>query len=249
MATRQALVRLYSQLQRVLVPGLRNSQYAYKDALEEVVLPGVRWLDLGCGHQLFPAWMKNGADEQKRLTDLPSLIIGIDADEFSLRQHREIRNRVLGNIEHLPFRDEWFDIVTANVVMEHVQYPETLLHEVHRVLKPGGVFLFHTPNFASYGTLFVSAMPDMVKVKLAEFFQGRHAKDVFPTHYRINTARRITKLAGEGGFRVRDLKLVESSAQTIILGPLVILELLVIRLLRMESLKNFRTNIIAVLEK
>jgi hypothetical protein len=42
---------------------------------------------------------------------------------------------------------------------------------------------------------------------------------------------------------------VESSAQTVILGPVVLPELLLIAVLRLNSLRNFRTNIIAVLQK
>ncbi|MFC1762297.1 class I SAM-dependent methyltransferase [Planctomycetota bacterium] len=52
--------------------------------------------------------------------------------------------RALG--ECLPFRDETFDLVCALDVMEHVLEPMKVLREVERVLKPGGLFIFNSPN-------------------------------------------------------------------------------------------------------
>jgi SAM-dependent methyltransferase len=45
----------------------------------------------------------------------------------------------------LPFRDETFDGVISCAVLEHVMYPERVVAEVHRVLKPGGVVYSETP--------------------------------------------------------------------------------------------------------
>jgi hypothetical protein len=50
-------------------------------------------------------------------------------------------------------------------------------------------------------------------------------------------------MARESGFEVLELLLIEWSAQTIMLGLVVILELLWIRILRLPVLKNLRTNI------
>jgi ubiquinone/menaquinone biosynthesis C-methylase UbiE len=43
----------------------------------------------------------------------------------------------------LPFRDASFDTVTASFTFCSVAGPEQALREVHRVLRPGGRFLFH----------------------------------------------------------------------------------------------------------
>jgi 2-polyprenyl-3-methyl-5-hydroxy-6-metoxy-1,4-benzoquinol methylase len=42
--------------------------------------------------------------------------------------------------------DNSFDCVVAVEVLEHVEADMKFVHEVHRVLKPGGVFLMSTPN-------------------------------------------------------------------------------------------------------
>lgn len=49
----------------------------------------------------------------------------------------------------LPFVDETFEAVFANQVLEHVRDLVALVREVHRVLKPGGVFVVHVPYFRS----------------------------------------------------------------------------------------------------
>jgi len=46
--------------------------------------------------------------------------------------------------EDLPFEDAEFDFALAMSVMEHVREPLKVFHEVHRVLRPGGGFFFHT---------------------------------------------------------------------------------------------------------
>lgn len=52
--------------------------------------------------------------------------------------------------ERLPFADGSFDLVTCHAVIEHLHGIHKLLFlEVKRVLAPGGVFVFTTPNQAS----------------------------------------------------------------------------------------------------
>ena len=104
---------------------------------------GTKSLDLGCG-----AHIRNpfGAEET----------FGVD-----------IRNDLSQNIkqadlsaESIPFKDNSFDFCTAFDVIEHIprnSWPNgegrlafiELMNEVHRVLKPGGLFLHSTPAFPS----------------------------------------------------------------------------------------------------
>src|SRR5437868_4198644 len=173
MSARHAMYAFYLRLQRVLVPGLRNSQWVYRDVLKTCAYTGVSWLDLGCGHQLFPEWMPDGKQAEAAILEQPGRVVGIDADHASVAQHTGLKDKVTGDIERLPFRDDSFDLVSANMVVEHVRKPHLLLKEIHRVLKSGGIFVFHTPNFWSYGTLPIAALPDFIKVRLAAWLQGR----------------------------------------------------------------------------
>jgi ubiquinone/menaquinone biosynthesis C-methylase UbiE len=246
---RARLYNLYDLLQRRLAPGLQNSQYSYKQALQTHSPQGGTWLDLGCGHQLLPDWMPSSQQDEAYLLEKPQLFVGIDAHAPSLQKNNVARNLVVGNVEILPFRSEAFDLVTANMVVEHVRQPAELLGEVRRVLKPGGEFLFHTPNLWGYTTLTARLLPQRLKVWLVYFLQGRKEADIFPAFYRLNSPATVKTLARESGLEVSEISLLESSAQTAMLGPLVILELLLIRALRWDSLSGLRTNLIVVLRK
>ncbi len=50
----------------------------------------------------------------------------------------------------LPFPDQSFDAVLNAVSVQYLQYPEAVLSEVHRILKPGGVVIISFSNRMFY---------------------------------------------------------------------------------------------------
>ncbi|EKD25927.1 MAG: hypothetical protein ACD_79C01437G0004 [uncultured bacterium] len=46
----------------------------------------------------------------------------------------------------LDFTDAYFDYVTMLAVIEHFNDPEAVFKEIHRILKPDGLFIFTTPK-------------------------------------------------------------------------------------------------------
>jgi SAM-dependent methyltransferase len=236
-------------VQPLIVPGLRNAQFAYKEVLERRVKLADRWLDIGCGRRLFPDWMPQAEEHQLRITRSARWVFGLDQDFASLTDNRIVPLRVAGDCSRLPFADGSFDLLTANMVVEHVADPDSLLRDAHRILKPGGFLVFHTPNLHSYATFLATLVPESWKKKLVGIIEGRKDEDVFPTHYGMNVPSRIRSLAGKNGFRVTQLDMAESSAQAVVLGPMVILELFWIRILRLSLFRGWRSNIIAVLQK
>ena len=57
-----------------------------------------------------------------------------------------VRRIVIDDMTESSLPDDTFDCVTAIEVLEHVQRDEAFVREVHRVLRPGGIFLMSTPN-------------------------------------------------------------------------------------------------------
>lgn len=241
---RDSLFAYYVKWQRRIVPGLKDSQYLYVDKLLTVVNAESYWLDLGCGHRIVPAW--TGFDETI-LSGRAGFLVGVDRDLESLLRHQNLDAKVIADIDALPFRPGTFNLVTANMVVEHLQEPSANLREIARVLQPGGAFIFHTVNILHYNAFISWLLPQSIKVRLVNFLENRHAKDIYPTHYHLNTQRSISKVAPDAGFETPEVEMVNSSAETIMLGPIVIVELLLIRILNLKKCIRWRSNIIATL--
>jgi SAM-dependent methyltransferase len=88
-------------------------------------MPEKRILDIGCGRKKLPGAI--GLDQ----LPLPGVDIVADLNEA------------------LPFDDETFDAVHADQVLEHVPDLVMVVYEAHRILKPGGMLVAHTPYFRS----------------------------------------------------------------------------------------------------
>ncbi|HEX4600960.1 MAG TPA: class I SAM-dependent methyltransferase [Gemmatimonadales bacterium] len=240
------LEQAYWRVEQFVVPGLQYSQDSYADALDGQVAAHTAWLELGCGHQILPAWR---AARERALVARARCVVGVDRVSTALQRHQTIARLAAADIAELPFRGEQFDLVTANMVVEHLQEPERLFGEVWRVMKPGGRFLFHTPNTLGYSTVLARLVPEWMKQPAIRVIEGRWSHDVFPTHYQANSRKAIARIAGTVGFEVATIQLVDSAAEFIRFLPFAVLELLWIRLLRTTRLDGLRTNIIAVLRK
>src|SRR5439155_25990899 len=89
----------------------------------------------------------------------------------------------------LPLPDRHFEAVLSCGVIEHVQYPDASLRELHRVLQPGGrLFIYKLPNRFSYLELIARA--------LGLYYHGRLPCD------RVYDRRRVFDLLSRSSFRV-----------------------------------------------
>lgn len=243
--TYKALYAIYYKTKGFIAPSLEYAQIFYEEVLFKHVAADIRWLDLGCGHQILSPWRQSQEDE---LVSRCQNVIGIDLDFPALRAHRSIRKRVSGDILHLPFNAGSFDLVTANMVVEHLSDPLAQFCEIRRVLKPGGRFVFHTPNAYGYFSIARRFIPWRLNVWLARLLEERLEEDIFPVQYKANTAARINEIARLAGFKVNGIRMLLSSPVFAVVPPLMIVELLWIRLLMLKRFKRWRTNIIAELE-
>lgn len=246
MNIREYFFKIYWIVEKTIIPTLKYSQILYEDILKSHISCDTKWLDIGCGHQILPEWRSL---EEKRIARKCKFIVGIDYDLHSLVNHNNISFKVKGSITKLPFKDNYFDLITANMVVEHLDSPDVQFKEVWRILKKDGVFIFHTPNVYGYTASISRLLPKMIKNKLIYFLQKRKDEDVFDTYYRINSMKKIKRLSEVIGFKIVKIKMIVSSAQLIVIPPLVILELILIKILMTNPFRFFRTNIIAILKK
>ena len=56
--------------------------------------------------------------------------------------------------EPFPFQDDFFEIVHANQVIEHLKDTDHFIKEIWRVLKPGGYAVICTENLSSWHNIF-----------------------------------------------------------------------------------------------
>jgi len=96
-----------------------------------------RLLDVGCGAgNLLQAARKNGWEAQ-----------GVDVAANAIKHIRELGFAGFhGELQKADFPAQHFDVVTAAEIIEHLAEPRLLLHEVARVLRPGGLFWTTTPH-------------------------------------------------------------------------------------------------------
>jgi ubiquinone/menaquinone biosynthesis C-methylase UbiE len=243
---RKLLFRLYWRLEKIFFPELKFSQYHYYDVLKARIPQACDWLDIGCGHHVLAEWM---IGEQAELAARSRRFVGIDLDWSGLVKNPVIHHRIFGNAEALPLQSQSFDVVTANMVVEHLDRPDIVLAEVRRVLRPNGLFIFHTPNSRCLVIRVARITPQRLKILLAAVLEQRKEEDVFPTRYRMNTLAQIRSLSCKAGLYLEELRSVSTSAVTAMLGPVVIIELLYLRMLQRERFQDLRSNLIAVLRK
>jgi SAM-dependent methyltransferase len=76
-------------------------------------------------------------------------VVGLDVDVEAVRRANaagiDARAQDL-NRDALTFPDASFDVVVAGEVLEHLQWPEAVVRDIHRVLRPNGRFFGTVPN-------------------------------------------------------------------------------------------------------
>ncbi len=55
-------------------------------------------------------------------------------------------NYVCSDCYNMPFKDRFFDYIVAAEILEHLDYPEKLIDEIYRLLKPEGIMAFTVPK-------------------------------------------------------------------------------------------------------
>jgi SAM-dependent methyltransferase len=103
---------------------------------------GLRYLEIGAG---------TGDDALSAANEHGCTVIGVDRSQTMVReaQRRGLRTATVATAERLPFPDSVFDGCWAERLFQHLDDPTEGLHEVIRVLAPGGRIVVADPD---YGT-------------------------------------------------------------------------------------------------
>lgn len=117
---------------------------------------GAIFLDIGCGRgEFLKGFISCG-------------VKGYAVDQSSIARkycpEAELRKSDIEN-DGIPYPDNFFDVVYSKSVVEHFHYPERLIREMYRVLKPGGLAITLCPaweyNYRNYFEDFSHRTPFM----------------------------------------------------------------------------------------
>lgn len=149
------------------------------------LLQGKHVLDIGCGRKKLPGAV--GLDR----CPWPGVDVVADLDGV------------------LPFPEQTFDAVSANQVLEHVRDLVGLVYEVHRVLKPGGIFVAHVPYFRSKWAHIDPTHVRCFTINTMDYFvAGTYCHD----HYRFrDCAFRRLEVVLDNDYRTRVLRTLFAS--------------------------------------
>lgn len=98
-------------------------------------------LDIGTGGGMFLEVMRSLGWET----------YGVDISAIAVKKLKERGFKAFyGELEQTKLASDFFDVVRASFVMEHVRNPLIFLREIRRILKPRGKAIICVPNFGSF---------------------------------------------------------------------------------------------------
>jgi 2-polyprenyl-3-methyl-5-hydroxy-6-metoxy-1,4-benzoquinol methylase len=166
----------------------------YEAALFCLVDAKTDWLDVGCGHDLFPS--------NRKLADVLSarchLLIGVDPDD-SIRKNRWLHEYRQCRLEELD-ADRRFDLISLRMVAEHIANPAAAAAALGRLTRGGGRIVVYTVSKWAPASLVAAATPLSVHHVVKRALWGTAPEDTFPTVFRMNTRRKLNQLLRPYGF-------------------------------------------------
>lgn len=166
-------------------------------AIQAHLRPDSVLLEAGCGRR---------AEVLRTFRGRAGRLIGVDLVEYEEDPELEELELVQGDIADTSLPSESVDLVISRALMEHLPDPRAAFAEIHRVLKPGGRYVYLVPNLGDYGSIVAKLTPNRLHPRIVKLVEGRAPKDTFPAFFRCNTRAAIKKWCDSTGLVLEDCR-------------------------------------------
>lgn len=168
--------------------GYFNPDDHYEALVAKLIQSATRWLDVGCGRDLFPS----NRELARRLADRCAFLMGVDPDDtLDLNPFIDAKAKI--PVEDF-VTDQGFDVITMRMVAEHISHPEKVIDALTRALNPNGYLVIYTVNRFSPVPLLTGLVPFWLHHPVKRFLWRTERRDTFPTRFRMNTRRALRQL-------------------------------------------------------
>lgn len=155
--TQKQLSEYYHGFEPIRIPEAWHEEWASKAAINiDMLLKNIsrhnkygdkrRFLDIGCSLGFFLKRVKERGWEEYGV-DIDKQAVEIARNKYSL-------NVISGSLIDASFPDNYFDVILAKDVLEHVLNPVNFLEEVNRILCDDGIIILQMPNINSLDCYF-----------------------------------------------------------------------------------------------
>lgn len=235
---------LVALMDKKLYPEFKNNwdDVRFRELLLSKMNEGFACLDYGAGR---------GNIKEMNFKGIVKFVAGIDPDEIVKENPYVDESKVLPSPDNtIPYDENTFDLIFSDNVMEHVEFPEIVFKEIRRVLKPGGKFIFKTPNKWHYMPIVATFTPTWFH-KFYNKLRGRNVIDTFPTQYNCNSISQVKKSADASGLKIKSMEFWEGRPEYLRITAITyVFGYLYERLVNStDKLKSLRCVLVCELEK
>lgn len=143
-------------------------------------------LDVGCGNGLLL--------DELRIFFPNAIIVGLDSSKDMLIVKKQT-NVILGKAECLPFKNDFFDIVTCMYSLH--EFDLSAIDEIRRVLKTGGLLVVKEINCSAPKWALMH-----LKILLRMFFDEKTVKKHMDLYQTFHSPEKLIRFLEKSGFEV-----------------------------------------------
>lgn len=194
-----------------------------------------------------PYWLDLGAGPNILIREQPGakFAVGVDIEKPGSIELSPDEAYCVAAGELLPFKANCINFITSRYTFEHLAHPRDVLHEIERVLQPGGCVVIQTTNKLNPLIVLSRLIPFGIKKRLIKSLFKDNPSGTFRTYDRMNKPSAVKPQIGS--LVLQELILVDDIlCQNRLLFTI---SYAIFRMQKALGLEGLANNIIAVYRK